>query len=90
MTDLFQNNIPNQKNTASFFTPPKRKALPDTKKVGQVSSILSITFGAIGMGILCLSLLLSLVFLAVDFIESPTALIIQLILLALFLNSVPQ
>lgn len=72
-----------ENSTFPFFTPPKKKALPDTKKVGQVSSILSITFGAIGMGILLLTFLLSLVLLAIDLLESPIALIIQLVLLVL-------
>lgn len=81
MTGQFQNNIPNQKIT--FPIPNFKKNLPDTKKVGQVSSILSIVFGSVGMGILCITLLVSLIFLAIDFVWSPSAFIIQLVLLLL-------
>ena len=83
MADQFQNNTPNQKNASPFPAPTPKKNLPDTRKVGQVSSILHIVFGSIGMGILSITLLISLVFLAIDFIWSPSAFVIQLILLLL-------
>ena len=78
MTDQFQNNIPN--TASSIFTPPKKKLLPETKKVGQVSSILCIAFGSIGAGMIGITLLISLLFSAMEFISSPTVFIIQLIL----------
>lgn len=77
----FQNNIPNEKTT--FPIRNFKKNLPDTKKVGQVSSILSIVFGSVGTGILCITILVSLIFLAIDFIWSPSAFVIQLVLLLL-------
>ena len=88
VTDQFQNTIPNKKKTpqtktSGFSGIVPKKNLPDTKKVGQVSSILNIVFGCTGAGILGITLLISLIFLAIDFVWSPTAFVIQLILFVL-------
>lgn len=88
MTDQFQNTIPNQKSTNQTKTSPfsdiiPKRNLPDTRKVGQVSSILNIVFGSIGVGILSCTLLASLIFLAIDFLWSPALFVIQLILFLL-------
>lgn len=88
MTDQFQNTIPNQKSTHQTTSSPfsdiiPKKHLPDTRKVGQVSSILNIVFGSIGVGILSCTLLASLIFLAIDLLWSPALFVIQLILFLL-------
>ena len=80
MTDQFQNNIPNSKTT-TIFSKPKKKALPEIKKVGQVSGILSIIFGASGMILLCLTLLFTLLSFAIDVFFSPKLFILQIALM---------
>ena len=80
MTDQFQKNIPNAKTTIPSFSKKKKKAVPETRKVGQVSSIFSIMFGVIGIGILCFTLLFALISSAIGIGFSSTLLLPQLVL----------
>ena len=81
MTDQFQNNIPNVKTTIPSFSKRKKKAVPETRKVGQTSAILSIIFGSMGIILLCFSLLFTLLSFAIDVFFSPKLLILQIALI---------